>query len=105
MKYRKKNPPAATSGQGKAKRKRRHFVDLSASAQRARLLAELYKGSVTTLEARKRLDILMPAARVHELRHRYGYGIKTVWTRQETDSGVRHRVARYVLGLARRRHG
>ncbi len=73
-----------------------HSADLSAAAQRARLLAALRKGPVTTLEARREPDILHPAMRVLELREQ-GHDIQTVWTRQETYGGVRHRVARYVL--------
>lgn len=74
-----------------------YFADLSAEAQRARLLDALRCGPVTTIEARRNLDILMPAARVHELKHRHGYKIQTIRIRQETDSGKLHSVARYVL--------
>lgn len=78
------------------KTKPTQFANLSAAAQRARLLDALRSTSVTTLEARRTLDILHPAMRVLELR-RQGYRIAMVWARQETDAGVRHRVARYVL--------
>ena len=66
------------------------------AAQRAKLLAALRRGPITTIAARRELDILMPGARVHELRHR-GFNIITHWARQHTDAGVSHRVARYVL--------
>ena len=69
---------------------------VSAAAQRVRLLKALQHGPVTTLDARRKLDILHPAMRVLELRRR-GRRIVTVWTRQESDAGIRHRVANYVL--------
>ena len=75
--------------------------DNSASAQRARLLAALIKGPVSTLAARKYHDILHPAARVQELRNR-GHLIDTVWTDDVTAEGNVHRVALYLYrGKAR----
>lgn len=74
-----------------------HYADLSAEAQRKRLIDALHCGPVTTIEARRNLDILMPAARIHELKHRHGHNILTIRIRQETDSGTLHNVARYVL--------
>ena len=68
----------------------------SAEAQRARLLDALRIGPVTTLEARRELDIMAPAARVMELRG-LGHQIATIWARQPTHCGKLHRVARYVL--------
>lgn len=73
-----------------------YYADLSAAAQRKRLIDVLKLGPVTTIEARRDLDILMPAARIRELRLA-GKNIQTLWTEQETDSGRLHRVARYVL--------
>lgn len=74
-----------------------YYADQSAAAQRARLLDALRCCPVSTLEARRNLDILMPAARIHELRHAYGYQIDTVWVWQKTELGRPHRVALYVL--------
>lgn len=74
-----------------------YFADLSAAAQRARLLDALRCGPLTTIEARRNLDILMPAARIHELKHRHGHDIQSIRVRQETDSGKLHTVARYIL--------
>ena len=71
--------------------------DASAPSQRARILARLRRGPLTTLEARRELDILMPAARVHELRHKHGIDIFTTMVAVETGPGRRHTVARYVL--------
>lgn len=68
----------------------------AATAQRARLLEALRSGPLSTLEARRELDVLHPAARVQELRER-GHPITTTWTFEATPCGERHRVARYVL--------
>jgi hypothetical protein len=69
----------------------------SADAQRARLLAALETGPLTTLDARRDLGILMPAARIHELRHRHGKVITTVWVSRQADNGLTHNVALYAL--------
>jgi hypothetical protein len=52
---------------------------------------------VSTFEAMRYLDIYDPRPRVHELRHRFGYKIKTVWQTVITESGQKHRVGLYVL--------
>ena len=69
---------------------------ISASAQRARLLETLKKRPVTTLEARREIDVLHPASRILELR-REGHKIDTLWTRDVTTEGHPHRVAKYVF--------
>lgn len=74
-----------------------HYADLSGDAQRKRLMDALHCGPVTTIEARRNLDILMPAARIYELKHLHGHDIQTIRIRQETDSGKLHCVAKYVL--------
>jgi hypothetical protein len=71
-------------------------TDTNAAAQRARLLDALRRDSLTTLEARRLLDVLHPAARVMELR-REGHNIVTAWTTDTTPEGNAHRVARYFL--------
>lgn len=70
----------------------------SSEAQRRRLLTALQRGSITTLEARRELDILHPAGRVMELR-RQGIEIDTAWIEQPTDEGRLHRVAHYILAI------
>lgn len=71
--------------------------DTSARAQRFRLLAALKQGSVTTFHARADLNILMPAARVKELRS-LGYNIATERIQLFDQQGNRHSgVAKYVL--------
>lgn len=69
----------------------------SSAAQRLRVLNHLRRnGSLSTIEARHRIDCLHPAARVMELRDR-GHEILTVWTTEHTPEGRRHRIARYFL--------
>ncbi len=68
----------------------------SAEAQRQRILARLRISPLTTLEARRDLDVLHPAARVMELRDA-GYDIDTVWTHDLNGEGRPHRVAQYIL--------
>jgi hypothetical protein len=79
-----------------ARNTRSNYNDNSAHSQRMRLLQKLRESSLTTIEARRDLDILMPAARVFELRA-IGHDIATVWTDAVTDCGGTHRIARYVL--------
>jgi hypothetical protein len=69
----------------------------SAEAQRSRLLKKLQEKPCTTMEARHGLDILGVAPRIHELRHKHGYNIKTHWTIALNPGGRNHRVAQYVL--------
>lgn len=87
----KKGPPKAAS-----KKHDSFYTDLSANAQRRRLLDALRCGPITTLEARRNLEVLMPATRIFELRA-VGYEIVTLRVFQETESGVKHNIARYVL--------
>ncbi|MFN7098159.1 MAG: helix-turn-helix domain-containing protein [Gammaproteobacteria bacterium] len=70
--------------------------DVSAQAQRQRLLKRLQEKPCTTIEARAELDILNPAARINELRQQ-GYNIQTHWTYVITPAAVKHRVGKYVL--------
>jgi hypothetical protein len=72
------------------------FSDTTLAAQRARLLAALSKGSLTTIDIRYGLDILHPAGRVLELRRR-GHDIMLTWVHRPTDSGAIHRVGLYTL--------
>lgn len=51
---------------------------------------------VSTLTARKELDILHPAGRIKELREQ-GFDIHTLWQWEPTDSGKQHRVGLYCL--------
>jgi hypothetical protein len=69
--------------------------------QERRMLAALRKGPVTTIRARSDLDVLHPAGRVMSLRQQ-GHNILTANIMEPTDSGVLHRVARYVLVKGKR---
>lgn len=74
--------------------------DTNAAVQRQRLLQALREAGsdgINTIQARHDLNIMMPAARVHELRHGEGLNIQTIWTDEDTPEGYTHRVARYVL--------
>lgn len=69
----------------------------SAASQRQRILSWLRNvGPLTTLQARKQLDVLHPAARVMELR-KAGHDIVTHRRFDESIRGRRHNVAEYVL--------
>lgn len=84
--------PKSTSAKTKPK-----FTDNSAEGQRARLLEALKCGPLTTIEIRHDLDIMMPAARVHELRHIEDQNIDMHWVSRPTAAGNLHRVGMYVL--------
>ncbi|WP_080709670.1 helix-turn-helix domain-containing protein [Cupriavidus metallidurans] len=91
------NKKAATQRGAAQISERNESTGNSAAAQRNRILAALRThGSLTTLEAQRRLDCLRPAARVCELRN-LGFLISTVWQWDHTPEGMPHRVARYCL--------
>ena len=79
--------------------------DSSASAQRQRLLEAMREAPVDTIQARHELDIMMPAARVHELRHKYGYNIIRSWLTKANPGGGEHRIALYALLPGKWQHG
>lgn len=64
--------------------------------QRVRLLERLQSSSITTLQARKELDIMHPAARIQELRE-LDHNIITHRKTVHTDQGKHIKVAEYVL--------
>lgn len=77
-----------------------HLDNTSAGAQRARLLQRLVLGPITTIEARRELNILMPAARIKELREA-GHTIQTERVSTLDDQGRKHgQVAKYYLSSA-----
>lgn len=89
-------PEKEDGAPGDANEKTKHSNGNSAEAQRQRLLAYVQEhGSVDTLTARRELDILMPAARVFELRA-IGYPLPLIWVRRQTDAGKVHRVGKYL---------
>ncbi len=84
--------------------KRKHFTMLlnrhagnDVSIQHTRLYLALKFAPVTTVEARKYLDVIAPAPRIKEMRES-GINIKTLLVNVETDAGIiHHRVGMYVL--------
>ena len=68
----------------------------TAEEQRARVLDWLRRAPLTTLEARSKLDVMHPAARVMELR-KAGHYIETITVREATPCGQLHSAAHYVL--------
>lgn len=74
-----------------------HLNNASASAQRARLLARLQLGPVDTLTARSELNILMPAARIKELKE-HGHPIRAQRISMTDEQGRTHQgIALYYL--------
>ena len=57
----------------------------------------LRTGPKCTLQLRREGDILSPAARIWELKHRFGFDILKLWVKRATDCGKLHRVALYIL--------
>lgn len=79
------------------KKNQGHFASNSTQSQRARLLDVLSTGnSISTIEARRNLDILAPAPRIKELKNK-GHNIIKHMVSEPTDCGKLHRVARYYL--------
>lgn len=68
----------------------------SAASQRGRIMTWLREMPLSTLQARKYLDVLHPAARIQELKEA-GHNIITYWHIEESAPGRRHRVGLYVL--------
>jgi hypothetical protein len=72
-------------------------TDTSTAAQRLRLLAHLRHEAIDTIAARRDLNVMMPAARVKELRWA-GHNIQTRLVDRFDDQGRKHlRVAFYTL--------
>ena len=90
------NRKAAGGNRTASKGNNSDITHIDTNAQRCRLIDRLRIGPVTTIYARRVLDIMMPAARIKELRIQ-GYAIITQWQVEATDCGTLHRVARYVL--------
>ena len=75
---------------------RNQFMGNSCSDQAERLREALRRFAVSTLEARRYLDIMHPAGRVQELRES-GVEIQSLRIPQLSEVGKLHRVAFYVL--------
>ncbi len=88
---------AALTTNPQAKTTKAKFNDNSALNQRLKLLDYLLEhGSISTSEARDKLDIYYPPARAFELK-RDGYQIVTIWNSWTSEHGIKHRIGRYVL--------
>ncbi len=78
----------------------------SPESQRQRILAELRRQPLSTIKIRRDLDILGPAPRIFELKHKLGYDIRTMWTWEPTECAQLHRVAYYhLIGEAKASQG
>ena len=92
-----KNKGAAASTTTPNKTTKPNFNDNSAFNQRLKMLDYLLeRNSITSSEAREKLDIYYPPARIFELRQA-GYLINTIWDNWTSEHGIKHRIARYVL--------
>ena len=88
---------AAQTANPKAKTTKPNFNDNSPFNQRLKMLNYLLEhGSISTSEAREKLDIYCPPARAFGLK-RDGYLIVTVWDSWTSEHGIKHRIGRYVL--------
>ena len=94
---RRDNGHGKVAGVGTNEQSKLHANNNSAQAQRQRLLDALRKGPVSTIEARRDLDLMMPGTRIHELRHKHGHLIDMIWVQKPMDSGKLHRVGLYIL--------
>lgn len=75
--------------------------DTSIDNQHAIVLAALLDSPKTTIELRHDYGVMMPAARVRELRLA-GHNIVTVRVMSYTPDGIKHHsIAKYVLSLKR----
>lgn len=52
---------------------------------------------LTTIQLREDYDIMMPAARIHELRWEEGYNIQSIRVKDQNAQGNTHRCGRYIL--------
>ena len=105
MNSRKTKSPALSTKQGRGKRNTKRLNNNSSFSQRQRLLSWLNVKSITTIEARQELNILMPAARICELKHKFGHNIISTWASDHTREGYCHRVARYTLVISSDKKG
>lgn len=74
-----------------------NFNDNSSKNQCKKLLVYLIENTtITSNEARAKLDIYHPPARIRDLR-KAGHIINTFWVTWSSDYGIHHRIAKYVL--------
>lgn len=76
----------------------RAYPGTTNTVQCTRILAALAQFSITTFEAMRYLDCYDPRARVMQLRNA-GEVIDTHWQTIITESGDKHRVGLYAMGI------
>jgi hypothetical protein len=72
----------------------------SLSDQRKRVLIalrEVGSNGLSTIQLREDLDVMMPGARIFELRHKHGLNIQLIWNRERNAQGNEHTCGRYIL--------
>jgi len=89
-------PLAGEAKQEKLCELREQFKGNDIGQQEPRLLAALNLFPISTLEARRYLDMPHPAGRIASLRDK-GWRIETLKVRERTEAGVPHSFALYVL--------
>ena len=92
-----KNKGLAATANPDTKTTKPNFNDNSAFNQCLKLLDYLFEhGSISSAEAREKLDVYYAPARIFTLRQN-GYLLNTVWDNWTSEHGIKHRIARYVL--------
>lgn len=84
----------------KSSPKQSHANGNSLNAQRQKVLNALRSvggEGLSTIQLREQYDVMMPGARIFELRHEYGYNIKLIWGRDRNAQGNEHTCGRYIL--------
>ncbi|MCB1690900.1 MAG: helix-turn-helix domain-containing protein [Halioglobus sp.] len=72
----------------------------SLNDQRQRVLIALRQAGsngLSTIQLREDLDVMMPGARIFELRHNHGLNIQLIWNRERNAQGNEHNCGRYIL--------
>ena len=83
---------------------RRAYPGTTCIVQCERIRAALAQFAITTYEAMRHLDVYDPRARVMQLRNN-GVTIYTHWRTIVTESGDRHRVGLYAMGMGESKRG
>tara|TARA_R110001592_G_C13192961_1_gene753509 strand:- start:72333 stop:72638 length:306 start_codon:yes stop_codon:yes gene_type:complete len=84
----------------KSSPKQSHRYGSSLNDQRKRVLnalREVGSQGLSTIQLREDLDVMMPGARIYELRHSQGYNIQLIWNRERNAQGNEHTCGRYIL--------
>ena len=80
------------------KQSQRYGNSLNDQCQRVlKSLREVGDEGLSTIQLREDYDVMMPAARVHQLRHDHGHNIQLIWDRDRNAQGNEHSCGRYIL--------